>query len=85
MQQYVSNKRLNHLSNLDFILTNDLPRLQYITRPPGLQSQESRGLVQATAGQVHLGTTDPCRSHATASRAYLLRSLIKLLLLHLHP
>ena len=36
--------------------------------------------------KVHLGTGDPCRSHATASRACLLRSLIKslslLLLLH---
>jgi len=29
--------------------------------------------------QVHLGTRDPCRSHATASWSYLLRSLIKLL------
>ena len=29
--------------------------------------------------QVHLGTRDPCRSYATASWAYLLRSLIKLL------
>jgi hypothetical protein len=46
---------------------------------PGPQSQESRGLVQATAGQVHLGTRNPCRSHAIASRAYLLRSYIKLL------
>jgi hypothetical protein len=27
--------------------------------------------------KVHLGTGDPCRSHATASRACLLRSLIK--------
>ena len=36
-------------------------------------------LVQATAGQDHLGTGDPCRLHATASRACLLRSLIKLL------
>ena len=34
-----------------------------------------RGLVQATAGQVHLGTRDPCRLHATASRVCLLRSI----------
>jgi hypothetical protein len=27
--------------------------------------------------KVHLGTGDPCRFHATASRPYLLRSLIK--------
>ena len=33
---------------------------------------------QATAGQVHLGTGDPCRLHATASWACLLRCLIKL-------
>jgi hypothetical protein len=45
----------------------------------GLQSQESRGLVQATTGQVHPGTRDPCWSSLIASLTYLLRSLIKLL------
>ena len=29
--------------------------------------------VQATAGQVHLGTGDPCRLHPTAGRMCLLR------------
>jgi len=43
------------------------------------QNQESRGLIQTIAGQVHLGTRDPCRFHATASWVCLLRSTIKLL------
>ena len=43
------------------------------------QNQESRGLIQTIAGQVHLGTGDPCRFHATASWVCLLRSTIKLL------
>ena len=41
------------------------------------QNQESRGLIQTIAGQVHLGTGDPCRFHATASWVCLLRSTIK--------
>ena len=44
-----------------------------------LNEELSRGLIQAKEGQVHLGTRDPCRLHATACRAYLLRSMIKLL------
>jgi len=36
-----------------------------------LKVVESRGPVQATAGQVQQGTGDPCRLHATASRACL--------------
>ena len=46
---------------------------------PTQQNQESRGLIQTIAGQVHLGTGDPCRLHATASWVCLLRSTIKLL------
>ena len=49
---------------------------------PGLQGAHNIDhMYQATVGQVHLGTGDPSRLHATASRACLLRSVISLPLL----
>ncbi len=39
---------------------------------PWTEELRERGLVQAAAGQVHLGTRGLCRLHATASRACLL-------------